>query len=208
MDARSRSEKSRAAAGAWLQGALLGAALVLAMPGGATRAEAQDQGPRDPLSGFATNPDAPIEIESDTLEVEDQKHVATFIGNVVATQGSMKLRADRLKADYTQTGGSDAATGKTQIRDILATGSVHITSRDDQSADGDWARYTVADRKIVMGDKVVLRQGKNVIRGTKLFIDLNSGKSRIVGGAEAGSPKEGASGRVKALFQPPAKEKK
>ncbi len=208
MDARSRSGKGRATAGAWLQGALLGAALVLAMPGGATRAEAQDQTPRDPLSGFATNPDAPIEIESDTLEVEDQKHVATFIGNVVATQGSMKLRADRLKADYTQTGGADATTGKTQIRDILATGAVHITSKDDQSADGDWARYTVADRKIVMGDKVVLRQGKNVIRGTKLFIDLNSGKSRIVGGAEAGSAKEGASGRVKALFQPPAKEKK
>jgi lipopolysaccharide export system protein LptA len=85
---------------------------------------------------------------------------------------------------------------------------VHVLSKDDQSADGDWAQYDVASRKIVMGDKVVLRQGKNVIRGTKLYIDLNSGKSRIVGAAEAGSSKTGATGRVKALFTPPPKEKK
>lgn len=155
------------------------------------------------LGGFASDPDAPIEIEADALEVEDQKHIATFIGNVVATQGDMKLRADRLKADYAAKSGA-----KNRITEILATGNVHVTSKDDQSADGDWARYTVATRTILMGDKVVLRQGQNVIRGSKLSIDLNSGKSRIVGGAEAGTPEKGANGRVKALFQPPAKDEK
>ena len=187
--------------------AIFAAALLLALPGTA-RAEAPNAAPRDPLGGFATNPDAPIEIESDSLEVQDQKHVATFIGNVVATQGDMKLRADRLRADYTQTGGAAKAGGKTHIREILASGRVHILSKDDQSADGDWARYAVAQRSIVMGDKVVLRQGKNVIRGTKLFIDLNSGKSRIVGGAEGGTAQETGNERVKALFQPPEKDKK
>jgi lipopolysaccharide export system protein LptA len=75
-------------------------------------------------------------------------------------------------------------------------------SKDDQSADGDWARYVVADRTIVMGDSVLLRQGKNVIRGTKLFIDLNSGRSRVTGGAVADGEKPGSNGRVKALFMP------
>lgn len=173
---------------------------------------AENTAPRDPLSGFASNPDDPIEIESDSLEVQDQKQEATFIGNVIATQGGMKLRSDRLKAIYAQ--GGEGATGalpgggKTQIREILATGNVHVMSKDDQSADGDWARYVVSSRNIFMGDKVVLSQGKNVIRGTKLVIDLNTGKSRIVGGAEAGTAQKGATGRVKALFQPPPKEKK
>ncbi len=166
-------------------------------------ARAAEGAPRDPLSGFATNPDAPIEIESDSLEVQDQQHQATFIGNVVATQGGMKLRSDRLKASYAQGTG-----GKTQIQEIVATGNVHVMSKDDQSADGDWARYVVAKRNILMGDKVVLRQGKNVIRGTKLTIDLATGRSKIIGGAEAGTAKTGATGRVKALFQPPPKEKK
>jgi lipopolysaccharide export system protein LptA len=59
-----------------------------------------------------------------------------------------------------------------------------------------------------MGDTVLLRQGKNVIRGTKLFIDLNSGRSRVAGGAEAGTEKPGSNGRVKALFQPSQEPKK
>lgn len=179
--------------------AALFAAALAATAQGAAGAETSGSG----LGGFASDPDAPIEIEADALDVEDQKHMATFIGNVVATQGDLKLRADRLKADYASKSGT-----KTRITEILATGNVHITSEDDQSADGDWARYTVATRIILMGDKVVLRQGENVIRGSKLSIDLNSGKSRIVGGAEAGTPKNAANGRVKALFQPPPKDEK
>ncbi len=173
-------------------------------------AKPKDSGLHDPLGGFATDPNEPIDIEADALEVQDKLHTATFSGNVIATQGQTKLRSDRLRANYGPVAGAKpaGAGSSPQIREIYATGNVHVLSKDDQSADGDWAQYTVADRKIVMGDKVVLRQGKNVIRGTKLFIDLNSGRSRIVGASEAGSPKTGATGRVKALFQPPPKEKK
>lgn len=158
----------------------------------------------NPLGGFATDPNEPIEIEADSLEVEDKRQTATFIGNVLAVQGATKLRSDRLQATYAP--GADG--GKTQVREIYATGKVHVLSKDDQSADGDWARYVVADRKIVMGDSVLLRQGKNVIRGTKLFIDLNTGRSRVAGGAEADTAKPGSKGRVKALFQPSNAPKK
>jgi lipopolysaccharide export system protein LptA len=160
--------------------------------------------PAGPLGGFATDPNEPIEIEADNLEVEDKRQTATFIGNVVAVQGATRLRSDRLQASYAP----GANGGKTQVREIYATGKVHVTSKDDQSADGDWARYVVAERRIVMGDTVLLRQGKNVIRGTKLFIDLNSGRSRVAGGSEAGTEKPGANGRVKALFQPSQEPKK
>lgn len=160
------------------------------------------------LEGFATNPDQPVEIEADKLEVEDNAQHATFIGNVVAVQGETRLRSDRLKATYA----ASPNGGRTQITQIIATGRVHVLSKDDQSANGDWARYNVATREIVMGDKVVLRQGQNVIRGTKLYIDLNSGRSRVSGGVTSSGPadagKPSGNGRVKALFQPssPPKE--
>lgn len=172
--------------------------LVLALTGaglGPTSATADE---KKPMAGFATDPKEPIEIEADTLEVEDKSQQATFIGNVLAVQGETRLRADRLKATYAP--GPNG--GKTQIRQIVATGRVHVLSKDDQSADGDWARYNVATREIVMGDQVVLRQGKNVIRGTQLFIDLNSGLSRVTGGTTAEIPAQSGNGRVKALFQP------
>ncbi|MES1990328.1 MAG: lipopolysaccharide transport periplasmic protein LptA [Pseudomonadota bacterium] len=153
---------------------------------------------KKPMAGFATDPKEPIEIEADMLEVQDKSQQATFSGNVLAVQGDTRLRSDRLKATYAP--GPNG--GKTQIRQIVATGRVHVLSKDDQSADGDWARYNVATREIVMGDQVVLRQGKNVIRGTQLFIDLNSGLSRVTGGTSAEIPAESGNGRVKALFQP------
>lgn len=178
---------------------LLAAAMMVGVSGTPSGALAAEGG----LEGFATDPDQPVEIEADTLEVEDKSQQATFIGNVVAVQGDTRLRADRLKATYA----AGPNGGKTQIRQIIATGRVHVMSKDDQSADGDWARYNVITREIVMGDKVVLRQGQNVIRGTKLFIDLNSGLSRVSGGTSVALPTESApsgagNGRVKALFQP------
>lgn len=207
-----RKGKKAMLAGVAIAAALAGAPLVASlMPTAAAAAESTAKKPAapakaagNPLGGFATDPNEPIEIEADALEVEDKRQTATFIGNVLAVQGATRLRSDRLQATYAP--GADG--GRTQVREIYATGKVHVLSKDDQSADGDWARYVVADRRIIMGDRVVLTQGKNVIRGTKLFIDLNTGRSRVSGGAEAGSAKPGANGRVKALFTPSTPPKK
>ncbi len=163
----------------------------------------EDQGP----VGFKTDPDAPIEIEADTLEVEQNAQTATFIGNVVAVQGAIRLRADRLIVTYARKDGStptDAdAGGGTEITRIDAKSNVHVMSEDDQSASGDWAIYMVANSNITMGDAVILRQGENVIRGQKLNIDLNSGQARVEGGVTATDTENPGSGRVKGLFQAP-----
>ncbi|MCR9242212.1 MAG: lipopolysaccharide transport periplasmic protein LptA [Rhodobiaceae bacterium] len=161
--------------------------------------------------GFKTDPDAPIEIEADTLEVEQNAQTATFIGNVVAVQGAIRLRADRLIVTYAQKAdsapssedGADDGTGGTEITRIDAKSNVHVMSEDDQSASGDWALYMVADENITMGDTVVLRQGENVIRGQRLNIDLNSGQARVEGGVTATDTENPSSGRVRGLFQAP-----
>lgn len=171
-------------------------------------AQAEDN---DSPVGFKTDPDAPIEIEADTLEVEQNAQTATFIGNVVAVQGAIRLRSDRLIVTYAQkedgassTGdGADDGTGGTEITRIDAKANVHVMSEDDQSASGDWALYMVADEKITMGDAVVLRQGENVIRGQRLNIDLNTGQARVEGGVTATDTENPSSGRVRGLFQAP-----
>ncbi|GAK45369.1 cell envelope biogenesis YhbN [Tepidicaulis marinus] len=165
----------------------------LAQEGAAQESEAQESGGL--LGGFSNNPDAPIEIEADSLEVEQNQKTATFIGSVHAVQDTMQLTSDRLIVTY-----ADKAGGGNEITQINARGNVHILSENDQSADGNWAIYDTAKRVINMGDDVVLRQGPNVIRGKKLFIDLNTGQARVDAGA--GTGEEGGSGRVKGLFQP------
>jgi len=207
-----------------LYGSVRSLVLLAAMAGalGLTSLPAKAQAP---LEGFATDPDAPIEIESDRLDVNDQAQTAIFSGNVVSKQGDTIMRSDSLKAVYKRLPGEPAAAapapneaaaeddatadagasplgGKTQITDIYAYGNVHVTSKDDQSADGQWAHYVVATRNIEMGDQVVLRQKANVIRGAKLYIDLNSGKSRV-----ASSTSTSGTGRVKGLFLPSSEDK-
>lgn len=170
--------------------------------GGAIGPVAADSGT---MGGFATRPNAPIEIEADSLEVQNKAQTATFVGNVIVTQDDMKLRADRLVVFYARQPDTAAGAGKGgRIDKIEAKGAVHISSKDNQSADGDWANYMVKDRQIEMGGKVVLRQEGNVISGEKLRVDLNTGVSRILGGASAGAGGTGGKGRVKGLFQTPA----
>jgi len=161
-----------------------------------------------PVIGFRADPNAPIEIEADTLIVEQADQQATFIGSVVAVQGAMTLTSDRLVVTYAAkeadgtSGGDDTGSG-TEVKQIHATGNVHVTSEDDQTAVGEWAIYEVADAEITMGDTVVLRQGENVIRGKRLQIDLNTGRARVDGGVSATDGESGSSGRVRGLFQSP-----
>lgn len=179
--------------GAWRRRAgLAGFALLLGvgLGGGSAAAQSGIVG-----GGFSNDPKQPIAVEADALEIEDAKQSATFTGNVLVTQGAVRMRADRLTVFYTSRQSGDSSG----IDRIRATGNVHLAAPDDQSASGDWADYKVEGRQIEMGDSVVLRQGENVIRGSKLQVDLNSGRARVVGGAPA---EGGGTGRVRGLFHP------
>jgi len=85
----------------------------------------------------------------------------------------------------------------TQIVKIEAKGNVVITSEDDQTTTSDWALYDVPTQMVTVGGNVVLMQGKNVLKGDRLVIDLKTGESRFenTGNTVAG-------GRIRALFMP------
>jgi lipopolysaccharide export system protein LptA len=175
------------------------------------------------FGGFSKNSDQPIDIESDVLVVHDAQKYATFKGNVKAVQGSTTLRATELDVHYVggggdsltkapeTTGATPAADAKsegaggvgiggqkgTQISKIEARGEVVITSDQDQTTTSDWALYDVPAQMVTVGGNVVLMQGKNVLKGDRLVIDLKTGESRFEnkGNTEAG-------GRIRALFMP------
>ena len=67
----------------------------------------------------------------------------------------------------------------TQISKIEARGEVVITSDQDQTTTSDWALYDVPAQLVTVGGNVVLMQGKNVLKGDRLVIDLKTGESRF-----------------------------
>ena len=174
------------------------------------------------FGGFSKNSDQPIDIESDVLVVHDAKKYATFKGNVKAVQGTTTLRATELDVHYVGGGGASLtgsrATGAalpptpsregaggevrpqaTQISKIEAKGNVIITSEQDQTTTSDWALYDVPAQIVTVGGNVVLMQGKNVLKGDRLVIDLKTGESRF---ENNGKTVAGGGGRIRALFVP------
>ena len=204
----------RALAGA----AAVGLTLVLAAPLSA-------QTLTNTFGGLSQSSKDPIDIESDVLVVHDQQKYATFSGNVKAVQGTTTLRAQQLDVHYVGGGdklaggggktegvdpaapatkvadvkpaGEAASDDGTQITKIEAKGDVVINSDKDQTTTSDWAIYDVPSQLVTVGGNVVLTQGKNVLKGDRLVIDLKTNESRFenTGNAATG-------GRIRALFMP------
>ena len=135
---------------------------------------------------FESDSDAPIEITSDTMEWMNEERIAIARGNADAVQGRYKLHADILTAYLNQGEGNSAD----KIRLITADGNVSLTT-PEESARGENGRYDVEKGIVELTGSVVLTQGKNVLRGDKLVMDLNTGRSTLE------SPQ-----RVQAIFSP------
>ena len=58
---------------------------------------------------------------------------------------------------------------------------------DKQTVTGKWAKMDVKTNDLTVGENVKIVQGKNVLTGTKLFVDLDTNKSELTGGRVRGS---------------------
>ena len=166
----------------------------------------QNQGLPNALQGFSQNRDQPVKIQSDGLVVRDKDKMATFTGNVHVTQGDTEMRSKVLVVYYldsSKPGPTPATTMRTaqpgappgsgeqqQIRRIEATGGVLVTQKE-QNAAGDSGTFDMQSNTVTLNGNVVVTRGKDVVRGQRLVVDLNTGVSRIDGG------------RVDALFGSP-----
>lgn len=149
--------------------------------------------------------DEPIEITADRLDVDQVAKRAVFGGNVHAVQGDVRLAGQSLTVFYDETrkgeeapaadtaepGGEGVSGGR--IRRMEVQGGVHVSS-PKETASGDAGVYDLEEGMITLIGNVILTRGENILRGARLNIDVESGKSVILGSSETG--------RVKGLFVP------
>jgi lipopolysaccharide export system protein LptA len=144
---------------------------------------------------FRTDPNSPIDVEADVLTSSDAQKQARFRGSVRVTQGEFKLETQELIASYTGDAGiAQAAAGAqpkersekkakpaepAQIKTVKAPGKVVVTSAANQRVDGDWAELDMRTNLVTIGGDVVVREGRNVIKATRLIIDMTTGESRF-----------------------------
>lgn len=164
------------------------------------------KGPPNALQGFSQNRDQPVHIEAATLEVRDKDKEATFSGDVRVTQGDTNLRCKSLVVFYeggpvmpaaerkTLQAAQPGPGGEQRIKRLEARGGVVVT-QNNQTASGDLGIFDMKTNTVTLTGNVVMTQGKNVLRGDRLVVNLTSGVSRVESG-------KNGSGRVQGLFLP------
>jgi lipopolysaccharide export system protein LptA len=188
---------------------------------GEALAQSTVNGVPNAMQGFSQNRDQPIQIEAASLEMRDKKKEATFTGNVKVVQGDTTMTSKILVVFYeskdqnapppspaaananakatvksapVQSAPMQSATpgpgGTSSIKRLEAKGNVIVTQKD-QVVTGETAVFDTKTNLITMLGGVVLTQGKNVLRGDRLLVDMTTGVSRV----------ESDSGRVQGLFQ-------
>ena len=148
------------------------------------------QGATSALKGHNAN--APIDVASDRIEVQDRADRAIFSGNVRVKQAALTLDTQRLTLSYS---GGDGV----KINRLDASGGVVVRS-PSETARGNFGIYDLDRKLITLIGAVQLNRGGSQINGQRLTIDLNSGRAVVDGGGR-GIGQSG--GRVTGRFTVP-----
>ena len=127
-----------------------------------------------PFGGTA-EPDAPVEVTSDSLTIDRDTGSAVFEGGVVVGQGPLRLAAERVEVRYGE--------GR-RVAGLSAEGGVTLASGED-AAEAERATYDVEAGEIVMTGDVLLTQGEAAggaaLSADRLRVDLATGRAELEG---------------------------
>ncbi|PTU76290.1 lipopolysaccharide transport periplasmic protein LptA [Pseudomonas mangrovi] len=142
----------------------------------------------------------PIRVQADSAELDDRQGVAVYHGNVIITQGSMKITGDKVTITQTADGDIDVFTsvGKPAYYEQRPA-----ADKDLVKAYGLTIQYFAANERIVLIDQAKVIQEGNTFEGEKIVYDtrrqiVNAGRAS---GAALTSPRP----RIDMVIQPKPK---
>jgi lipopolysaccharide export system protein LptA len=141
--------------------------------------------------------DQPITIEADKAEINDREQISIYVGNVVLTQGGLKIRAD-LMTIYLK---------DKELQKVVAEGN---PARYEQARANEETIYGKSQRLDYAADtgqlffvrNAEIWQGENRFSGERILYDLNTEKV-VASGAQDTASTSGQ--RVQVTIQPKAK---
>ncbi|MHC8322281.1 lipopolysaccharide transport periplasmic protein LptA [Pseudomonas sp. GB2N2] len=144
----------------------------------------------------------PIRIQADDAQLDDKNGIATYKGDVIITQGSMKVTGNTVTMTRTPAGDIDVVTSVGN----LAYFEQLQTAGDTKPVQG-WGvtiQYHASQDRVVLIDraKVVDKDG-NVTQGEKIVYDTN--KKLATAGRATGTKVTESRPRIDMVIQPKPK---
>ena len=142
--------------------------------------------------------DKPINFSADQpAEVDFEKRVGTLRGNVVITQGTMTIRADRI--DFKQN--PDNSLSATAYGNPISFRQKKDDSDEYFEGYAQKAAYDGEKQTLELFDRALLRQGTDEIRSNYISYNSATGVFKAEGRPDAPGV-EGPGARVRGVFQP------
>ena len=146
--------------------------------------------------------DKPINLEADRVSIDDAKKVSTFEGNVVLTQGTLVIRADRMIVRE-DAQGFNQGTAYGNLANFRQ-------KRDgvDEYVEGEAERieYDGRAERLQLFTRARMKRGDDEVRGSYISYDQPTEFFRVTGAPEKGDGSK--TGRVRAVIQPKNKDAK
>jgi len=138
--------------------------------------------------------DKPIEIEADTMTVDDAKSTSIYTGDVILIQGTLLIRADELIVRQDKQGfqHSTSLGSPTTFKQKMEGSEEYIQGRALR------IEYDGHMDKIHLYKNAEVKRGKDIVVGDYITYDANA----EVAQAMSSKTENGKKGRTKAIIKP------
>jgi lipopolysaccharide export system protein LptA len=123
--------------------------------------------------------DQPIRIQADSAELDDKQGVAVYRGDVIITQGTMKVTGDTVTITQNAQGDIEVFTsiGKPAYYEQLPSADKQIVK-----AYGQTIQYFMTNERVILIDQAKVIQEGNTFKGEKIVYDtqrqiVNAGRA-------------------------------
>ena len=136
----------------------------------------------------------PVNLEADTVTMDDINKTSLYMGNVILVQGTMVLRADQVQARQNDQG----------LQSVTAIGRPvafrQKTDGKDEYLEGyaDRIEFDNVTSQLELIGNARLRRGQDELRGAQISYNGNTEFYKVVGQLNSQSP----AGRVRAVIRP------
>jgi lipopolysaccharide export system protein LptA len=127
---------------------------------------------------YSSDKNSVVDINSNLMELMEDKKMIIFSGDVVAKKGDITLYCSRLEVFYNE----NPTTKKREIDYMVAKGNVKIV-QGEKIAKGDIGKYYQKEDMIILeGNPVTITEkGENQITGNKVTFFMKENRSTIEG---------------------------
>ncbi|CDF85894.1 lipopolysaccharide transport periplasmic protein LptA [Pseudomonas sp. QL9] len=148
-----------------------------------------------------TDREQPIRVQADSAELDDKQGVAVYKGDVVVTQGSMKLTGNTVTLKQNKNGDIEVVTsvGKPAYFEQKPAPDKELTK-----AYGLTIQYFVAQNRVILIDQAKVIQEGNTFEGEKVVYDTE--RQIVNAGRATGTPVTTPRPRIDMVIQPKKKQ--